>query len=117
MNAAAQSASRVESIEEGRFIVVSTAHITQEDSELLKTLAAGVEPTPLMMSDTRYGFVVSLVPGSDRNSARTLVAWFRTQGLSESFVTLWKGMRARGYGLLQLDADATTLVGYDTFSW
>lgn len=99
--------------ESGRFIVLSTGHVTEADSRILNNLDA--QTAPVMVAQAGYGWLISLVPASEFPEER--MQELRGLGLSESFVKLWAGMRDRGYGLLHLDCDGDAHSEFETFSW
>lgn len=101
-------------MEQGRFIVVSTGNITKQDSEVLAQ--ADAKAAPVMIAESGYGWIVSLMP-SFQTDVPAVLASLKAAGLSEAFCTLWHGLRLRGYGLMQLDADAAAHPEFATFEW
>lgn len=100
-------------VEKGQFIVIGTGNITEADSRVLD----GFDPetAPVMVAKTGYGWIVSLRPGAESTEEATSL--LLAAQLSEAFVTLWKGLRERGYGLMQLDRDADAHPDFQTFNW
>ncbi|TJY57217.1 hypothetical protein E4T66_17565 [Sinimarinibacterium sp. CAU 1509] len=104
-------------MEEGRFVVASTSHLTRADNNVLTSLAEVPRHAPVLISATGFGFVVGLHgldPIVDTDAVRTSL---REHGLSESFLSLWADLGARGFSLLQLDCDGAPLPGFPTFAW
>lgn len=101
--------------EEGSFAVVSTSHISSEDADILKILASA-KSAPVMVAVYPNGFILSLLPSDDADVDHALHD-MKHECLSQAFRDLWKGMRDRGYSILQLDSDGSVLSGYPVFSW
>jgi len=101
-------------VEQGKYLVIGSSNIPQVDGEALTK----VDPLtgPIMVANTGYGWIVSLRPGS-HTAAENLEEDLRKCGLSDAFIALWKGLRERGFGLLQIDRDASPHPEFPTFEW
>lgn len=103
--------------ETGRIAVISTAHITREDAQLLDDLVDR-EAAPITMAKYREGYFISLVPAcTEHREERWFAKMFKALQLSDSFVDLWCGLRRAGFAVVQLDADAGALDDLKTNNW
>jgi hypothetical protein len=101
-------------VEQGKFVVVGTGNITLADSKILADLDQ--QAAPMMIAPTGHGWIVSLMP-CRQDEVESLTQEMAGIGFSEAFVTLWKGLRERGYGLMQIDQDACPHPDFAAFEW
>jgi hypothetical protein len=97
-----------------KMIDVSTAHITEKDSELLKG-----EDCPICSYLFEYGYRVipsshpyRVIPSPDVDETEAL----KTYGFSEAFINLYKIARKKECEIL-LDCDGTEYEDLPTFEW
>ncbi len=92
-------------------LVVSTANITQADSELLERISEE-NVAGLTVYSSEYWYLIYL---SDILST-TLI---KDAGFSEAFANLYKFalLHEEGFTFLKLDRDGVELEGFPTFEW
>ena len=98
-----------------RCAVISNAHMTQHDSEILDSLSprmSGEEGDCHWIHPTRYGFLIRLSASSDA------IGILRGAGLSDDFchvVTFLSDKRQAS--MIHFDADADIIDGFTVHNW
>lgn len=96
-------------------LILSTAHMTQEDSDRIYWLSRRSEKGDgawMWIHDTGYGHLICLDMDGDR------LRWLRNQGLSESLCYLLETVsRLSGTRMFHFDRDADIQPGFVTYDW
>lgn len=102
-------------IDQGRFIVLSTAHIAKADM----TLLVQIENTRHLVRVAPFpeGWAVSLRPKDSPEQARKVLAELSAWGFSPAFLRLWEGLRTRNYSMLILDQDGSEHPEFPIQTW
>ena len=98
--------------EQGRYVVLSTAHVTATDRDILEAASA---PLPFLVASYGEGFIISLRPGASAGDLAEIEALVVADGLSAAFLALWRGLRDRGFGMLELDCDGPVSADFPVF--
>ena len=93
-----------------KYLDLSTAHITADDSQKLSDPDVFGE-AGLSVYENDYGWFIP-VSGYD-----DLVAKVQQAGMSEAFVELIRLCKAQGIELIRLDCDAPVIEGLPVFDW
>ncbi|PIF06880.1 hypothetical protein SAMN06273570_5138 [Candidatus Pantoea floridensis] len=98
-----------------RCAVISNAHMTQADSEILDSLSpwlSGEEGVCHWIHPTRYGFLLRLSASSDA------IKELRRAGLSDDFchVVTFLSEKCQA-SMIHFDADADLLEGFSVHNW
>ncbi|KMV67847.1 hypothetical protein AI28_07345 [bacteria symbiont BFo1 of Frankliniella occidentalis] len=98
-----------------RCVVVSNAHMTQSDSEILDSLSlrlSGEEGACHWIHPTRYGFLIRLSATSEATEE------LRRAGLSDDFchVVTFLSEKCQA-SMIHFDADADILEGFSVHNW
>jgi hypothetical protein len=95
-----------------RIVDISTANITQEDSEVLTVLAVG----NAAVHDTGYGFIV-WVPSEQVDLEDHIHTYRETEGLSESFCEALRFAFRNGCEFVNFDCDAEIIEELEKHDW
>jgi hypothetical protein len=96
-----------------RFVDVSSAHITENDAQLLTEYAKSKNSILIVMEYNEGCWLY--VPLSDMLDQK-LAAWARA-GLSKALCDLVRAARAEGIDYLKIDADGGHHEGFPEFDW
>lgn len=107
------------------FLDCSTSHITLRDMEILMEWADRedrAKPSPYTTVGYTYGIFLQVRPdgaadGSDDNERQEYENEARAQDMSEAFFKLQAYARKHQCWWINLDADADTIEGLETFEW
>jgi len=91
--------------ESHKIVVVSTAHISRKDNELLRIADYGLSVYPL-----EYGYFVYL---SKDETAKSI----DQNGYSSGFAKVYLEAAKSGAKYMQLDCDGPTYDEFETFDW
>ena len=98
-----------------RCAVISNAHMTQHDSEILDSLShrlSGEEGACHWIHPTRYGFLIRLSASSDATEE------LRRAGLSDDFCHVVTFLsEKRQASIIHFDADADLIEGFSVHNW
>ena len=96
--------------DEYRAIALSTAHISQKDSEYLTSISTGWNRDNLVMS-RGYGFFIKLT-----DDPESFICDHETH-ISVELKELIRWAFREGYQLIELDCDAEPRPNFPTFNW
>ena len=91
----------------GKYIEVSTAHITKEDNELLGSM----KPESLCVYEFTYGYMVCVEDDPDS------FEFMLKEGFSEIFVAIMKSASDLGMNWILFDCDGLTHDNFEQFNW
>ncbi|ORM71471.1 hypothetical protein HA48_15505 [Pantoea wallisii] len=98
-----------------RCAVISNAHMTHNDSEILESLSprlSGGDGAYHWIHPTRYGFLISLSASTDA------IEEMRREGLSDNFCHVVTFLsEKRQVSMIHFDADADLLEGFNVHNW
>lgn len=97
----------------GKFIDVSTGHITEKDDELLDIDCEAKLPAAIVFRKDYHGYFVHVPHGDVEEFEQGL----RRTGYSEEFIRLIQLARSEGASLLCLDADGSSSDKLPSFDW
>ncbi|WP_354293656.1 hypothetical protein [Sphingomonas sp. 1185] len=94
-------------LEQGRYCVLSTTHISHETSEWLESLSVGPPPpAPISVASTFYGWFVA-----------TREPDVPTEQIPDDLLAAMRFGRARGFDQILFDCDASVVDGLDVHDW
>lgn len=98
-----------------RCVVISNAHMTQNDSEILDSLSprlSGEEGAYHWIHPTRFGFLIRLYASTDA------VEELKREGLSDDFCHVVTFLSEKCHNsMIHFDADADILEGFSVHNW
>lgn len=96
------------------FLDISTAHITQNDSELLTELAHSDDSNlPLTIIDQNYGHIVVVHKDVVKQGLQSI----RNKGFSDSFIKLVVYVTKSKHNGIWLDQDGDTVDEFEEHEW
>jgi hypothetical protein len=105
---------RFNSREIGKFVCISSAHITEVDSRLLSQDSEYTTADGLVVDEYGEGFWVRVPSRDDMDST---VANCRSKGYSEAFIYLIQEAQIKRISLIQIDCDGPIHKGFIEFDW
>lgn len=95
-----------------KYLDCSTAHITEQDDDLLRS-----SPSGLIIHQLEYGYLVYVAPEGAAEVVDEQRDHARAIGLSESFIKVIDYARNQGCGWVKFDANAMYVPYLDTHNW